>query len=66
MDNEIFGIADALKNNQIQVVNDFLKKKWEQDVNSFIESVAFLRNENASLLDKHFNSREFLQQFTKH
>jgi hypothetical protein len=66
MENDISGIVDALKNNQIQAVNDFLKEKWEQDVNVFIESVARLRDINAPLIDKHFNSGEFLQQFTRH
>jgi len=66
MENEISGIVNALKNNEMQVVNQFLKEKWEKDVNSFIESVARLRDVNAALIDKHVNSGEFLQQFTRH
>lgn len=66
MDHEMSGIMDALKNNEVQVVNQFLKEKWEQDVNLFIESVARLRTINAPLVDRHFNSGEFLRQFTHH
>ncbi|MDH4262336.1 MAG: hypothetical protein OEV78_04750 [Spirochaetia bacterium] len=66
MDTDISDIVDALNNNQIQVVNEFLKEKWEQDVNLFIESVSRLRDINAPLIDKHFNSGEFLQQFARH
>ena len=66
MDNEMSGIVNALENNQMHVVNQYLKEKWEQDVNSFIESVSALRGINAPLIDKHFSSREFLQQFVRH
>jgi len=66
MENEIAGIMVALQNNQLQVVNQYLKEKWEQDVTLFIESVVLMRSTNAQLADRHFNSSEFLQQFTAH
>ncbi|MDH4200875.1 MAG: hypothetical protein OEV66_10925 [Spirochaetia bacterium] len=65
MKKDIEGIMTALENNQIQVVNEFLKSKWQQDVNSFIQTVTDMRNYNASLADRLLNSREFVMQFSR-
>ena len=66
MEKEIASVMHALENNQIEVVNDFLREKWAQDVNIFIESVAKMRSINPSLLDRHFNSGDFIKKFASH
>jgi hypothetical protein len=64
MDKEIQTIMNALESCQTGIVNDYLFEKWNKDINLFIETVATMRKQNPSLADNHFNSSEFIQQFS--
>ena len=60
---EIEYVLNALRSNQVHVMNELLKEKWSQNVSSFIETVSILREKDAALVDRHFNSEEFISQF---
>lgn len=65
MENEINQIMNALENEQIQVVHQYLRDKWKQDVSLFIKTISMMRERNADLSDKLFNSKDFVLQFSR-
>lgn len=64
MNEEIVFIMKALEKSEVHIVNDYLQEKWKKDINLFIETVSSMRKYNAHLADRHFNSGEFVQNFS--
>lgn len=57
---DISRMVHALENNQSYIVNDYLKQKWGEGVNSFVEVVSHMRSHNSEAVDSYFNSSDLM------
>ena len=57
---DIRTMVQAIENNQPYIVNDYLKQKWGEGVNSFVEVVSRMRSHNSEAVDHYFNNSDLM------